>query len=63
MAGMGYSAAVILGIVAFVMFALAVAVNFGYLSSFAGTTPSSLSVYGILAAAGAVGGYEWDRRL
>ena len=65
MAGTGSAIAVIFAFIAVTLFALALTVNQGYLGSggmFEGQTPANYSVYGVLSAIAALGGYEWEKR-
>lgn len=65
MAGIGAALAIVFGLVAAVLFVIAVSVFEGYLGAgglYAGMTAQNIAVYGVLSTIGAVGGYSWEER-
>lgn len=65
MAGIGAALAIVFGLIAAVLFVIAVAVFEGYLGVgglYGGLTAQNLAVYGVLSTIGAIGGSAWETR-
>jgi hypothetical protein len=58
--GLFYVAAVILGVLAFILFLLSISVAYGWLpaSDLANQSSAAMAVYGVIASASAIGTYK-----